>query len=101
MSGGAHPLILLAAMLPGNQLTGAVPAEIGLLDELVLLVLASNKFTGTIPASVFQLGKLRMLNLVCYILGSLQSCTQVLPGGHQCFTAFCGPCMHECDRLLQ
>ncbi len=49
---------LLVLLLAGNELTGSIPGEIGNLRELVFLFLQSNELTGEIPA---ELGRLRDL----------------------------------------
>ncbi|GJN15790.1 hypothetical protein PR202_gb02731 [Eleusine coracana subsp. coracana] len=42
--------------LPGNSLTGDIPAAIGTLSRLTVLNLADNHLTGSIPASITSLG---------------------------------------------
>ena len=48
----------------GNRLTGTLPEEVGLLEDLALMNMASNSFTGSLPESLFELEHLRLLNLV-------------------------------------
>lgn len=47
--------------LSGNNLTGALPSEIGKLVKLEILNVSDNPMTG-IPAEIGQLSKLRILN---------------------------------------
>lgn len=49
--------------LRDNNLTGHIPAAIGLLEGLFILDLAQNALTGPIPPSVGRLARLRDLNL--------------------------------------
>ncbi|XP_058203876.1 MDIS1-interacting receptor like kinase 2-like [Rhododendron vialii] len=49
--------LLLRLDLKVNQLTGAIPTNIGLLSNLVYLDLSTNSFSGTIPLSVANLTK--------------------------------------------
>jgi len=49
--------------LYNNQLTGAIPIEIGNLRSLQILYLSSNKLSGTIPAEIGNLKNLRVLDL--------------------------------------
>lgn len=48
--------------LSNNSLTGALPAEVRNLSNLVILNLSNNQFTG-VPAEIGQLSKLRELDL--------------------------------------
>ncbi len=50
-------------LLPANNLTGRIPAAIGLLDRLFILDLARNALTGPIPAAIGRLHHLRDLSL--------------------------------------
>ncbi len=52
-----------ALELRDNNLTGHIPAAIGLLDDLFILDLAHNALTGPIPPSVGRLARLRDLSL--------------------------------------
>ena len=47
----------------GNNLTGAIPPELGALSELEVLYLSHNALRGPIPAELGRLGKLRRLSL--------------------------------------
>ena len=49
--------------LRNNNLTGRIPAAIGLLDSLFILTLTDNEITGPIPPSIGRLRRLRDLNL--------------------------------------
>ena len=49
--------------LPGNQLTGVIPAELGNLANLELLSLSNNRLTGAIPAELGNLANLEWLYL--------------------------------------
>ncbi len=49
--------------LNANQLSGPIPSEIGILNMLWHLDLASNEISGTIPAAVGQMSDLSTLNL--------------------------------------
>ncbi|KAL3895025.1 MAG: hypothetical protein SGCHY_004940 [Lobulomycetales sp.] len=46
-----------------NALTGAIPAELGNMQDLVSLKLANNRITGSLPASILRLRNLRTLDL--------------------------------------
>jgi Leucine-rich repeat (LRR) protein len=48
--------------LANNKLTGSLPAEVRLLQNLKVLDLSQNDFTG-VPAEIGQLAKLEVLNL--------------------------------------
>ncbi|CAB9518573.1 LRR receptor-like serine threonine-protein kinase [Seminavis robusta] len=52
-----------AITLVGNQLTGPIPTELGLLTTLVGLAVEANLFTGTIPTELGRLTGLRSLFL--------------------------------------
>ncbi|KAH7857826.1 hypothetical protein Vadar_016931 [Vaccinium darrowii] len=49
--------LLLRLDLKYNQLNGTIPANIGLLSNLVYLDLSTNSFSGTIPLSIVNLTK--------------------------------------------
>ena len=50
-------------MLSGNQLSGAIPAELGNLTHLTALVLSGNQLSGAIPAELGDLAHLTALVL--------------------------------------
>ena len=58
-------------VLPDNQLTGIIPAELGNLLNLEELNLSDNKLTGSIPT---ELGKLPMLRIVNLRNNELEGC---------------------------
>ena len=58
MVGVQNLMSLTTLNLRSNQLTGAIPAELGNLSSLRLLYLHSNQLTGAIPLEVAQLGGL-------------------------------------------
>ena len=45
-------------VLYSNQLSGAIPGELGALEELSTLLLQGNVLTGTIPMELGSLAKL-------------------------------------------
>ena len=49
--------------MPGNELTGAIPAEIGGLGRLEAMRLGSNRVSGAIPAELGKLTRLEVLGL--------------------------------------
>ena len=49
--------------LDNNNLTGEIPAAIGLLDTLFIFTLSGNDITGTIPPAIGRLWRLRDLSL--------------------------------------
>ncbi|MEO6175589.1 MAG: PKD domain-containing protein [Flavobacterium circumlabens] len=51
-------------VISNNNLTGTIPAEIGLLNQLTLLYLVQNNLTGNIPGEIGQLTKLQNITLV-------------------------------------
>ncbi len=55
--------VLTRIILPGNNLVGPFPPELGQLGDLVWLDLAGNQLTGRIPPEVGQLKKLTFLGL--------------------------------------
>ena len=52
---------LLVLLLSGNQLTGAIPRELGDLEDLVWLFLHSNALTGEVPVELARLRSLTYL----------------------------------------
>ncbi|KAL2925199.1 hypothetical protein RDABS01_000550 [Bienertia sinuspersici] len=48
--------------LPGSQLGGSLPANIGLLDRLQTLNLSSNSINGSLPGTLFSLPDLHVLD---------------------------------------
>ncbi|SVB75962.1 uncharacterized protein METZ01_LOCUS228816, partial [marine metagenome] len=54
---------LIGLDLPGNQLTGPIPSEIGNLINLTTLALSSNQLTGSIPPEIGNLTNLGWLGL--------------------------------------
>ncbi len=63
---------LISLDLRGNQLSGAIPPELGNLSKLRLLYLFDNQLTGSIPVELGNLGSLEELRLNSNMLcGSL------------------------------
>ena len=54
---------VVALVLPGNQLVGAIPADLAKLKNLQLLQLGDNHLTGSVPAEVGSLTNLTLLYL--------------------------------------
>lgn len=54
---------MVGLSLPGCQLLGSLPADLGLLDHLQTLNLSSNSFNGSIPDSLYSLPELRVLDV--------------------------------------
>jgi hypothetical protein len=52
-----------AVTLPGNMLTGTLPAELGLASYLTRLDLSGNRLQGAVPAELGNLRSLAVLNL--------------------------------------
>ena len=50
----------------GNDITGSIPEELGLLSNLQLLDLAGNRLSGAIPSSLGQLKSLSSLYVLTY-----------------------------------
>ncbi|QSB27671.1 PKD domain-containing protein [Flavobacterium sp. CLA17] len=51
-------------VISNNNLTGTIPAEIGLLNQLTVLYLVQNNLTGNIPGEIGQLTKIQNITLV-------------------------------------
>ncbi|MCY4648230.1 MAG: M66 family metalloprotease [Gammaproteobacteria bacterium] len=67
-------------VLDGNELTGAIPAELGNLPQLRELVLANNKLTGPIPPALGELSQLSLLDLTGNSLnGTIPAALGALP----------------------
>ncbi|TVU24894.1 hypothetical protein EJB05_27358, partial [Eragrostis curvula] len=60
---GSRLSSLVVLELFGNQLTGHVPSEIGMLNNLLTLDISDNRLTGPVPFEVGMLNKLTDLNL--------------------------------------
>ncbi|KAI9337808.1 hypothetical protein BDR26DRAFT_449503 [Obelidium mucronatum] len=60
---GYDSLIPRQSILPAKNLTGALPADLSLLNRLTYLDLSNNTFNGSIPSSWSVLGSLSYLNL--------------------------------------
>uniref|UniRef100_A0A803KY26 Protein kinase domain-containing protein n=1 Tax=Chenopodium quinoa TaxID=63459 RepID=A0A803KY26_CHEQI len=54
---------VVGVSLPGCQLLGSLPADLGLIDHLQTLNLSSNSINGSIPDSLFSLPDLRVLDV--------------------------------------
>jgi Leucine-rich repeat (LRR) protein len=54
---------VISIALPGNNLTGSLPTELGNLSRLETLNLQFNAITGSIPANINNLRNLKALNL--------------------------------------
>ena len=57
-------------VLDGNELTGAIPAELGNLAQLRTLDLDNNQLTGPIPAALAELSQLTILDLTANSLNA-------------------------------
>ena len=68
-------------VLDGNELTGAIPAELGNLAQLRTLDLDNNQLTGPIPAALAELSQLTILDLTGNSLnGTIPAELGALPG---------------------
>ncbi|KAL9245815.1 hypothetical protein vseg_019421 [Gypsophila vaccaria] len=54
---------VVGVSLPGCQLLGAIPTNIGLLDRLQTLDLSANMINGTIPDTLFSVATLRVVDV--------------------------------------
>lgn len=78
--------VITELTLPGNNLTGEIPSELGDLTSLTELTLTTNNLTGTIPAELENLTGLEQLHLpdnnltgaIPTELGNLSNLTQLL-----------------------
>lgn len=52
-----------AVALPGSQLLGSIPDELGRIEHLRLLDLSGNFFNGSLPISIFNASELQILSL--------------------------------------
>ena len=57
------PARVVSLKLPGRELSGSIPAELGSLDSLEVLDLSGNELIGSIPPELGSLGGLRYLYL--------------------------------------
>jgi Leucine-rich repeat (LRR) protein len=68
-------------ILAGCSFTGSIPQELGNLKQLTFLALNSNKFTGKIPASLGLLTNLNWFDLADnQLTGSIPISTATMPG---------------------
>jgi Leucine-rich repeat (LRR) protein len=68
-------------ILAGCSFTGSIPQELGNLKQLTFLALNSNKFTGKIPASLGLLTNLNWFDLADnQLTGSIPISTATTPG---------------------
>lgn len=56
-------LRVTALSLPGSQLLGSIPDELGRIEHLRLLDLSGNFFNGSLPTSIFNASELQILSL--------------------------------------
>lgn len=61
---GGYPGRVDSLYLPGNELSGEIPSELGKLTNLEGLYLQNNRLTGAIPASLGNLANLKSLELM-------------------------------------
>ncbi|XP_021837558.2 probable LRR receptor-like serine/threonine-protein kinase At4g37250 [Spinacia oleracea] len=61
--GGGDTPRVVGVSLPGCQLLGSLPADLGLLNHLQIFNLSSNSLNGSIPDSLFSLPDLRVLDV--------------------------------------
>ncbi|KAL2501050.1 putative LRR receptor-like serine/threonine-protein kinase [Forsythia ovata] len=58
-----HVNILILIIVSRSDLTGAIPPELGNLENLVELDVARNFLTGSIPASIFNISTLQYIGV--------------------------------------
>lgn len=54
---------VITLALPGNQLLGSIPSDLGLIEHLQHLDLSNNFFNGTLPGTLFNASELQVLSL--------------------------------------
>ncbi|GJM96339.1 hypothetical protein PR202_ga13163 [Eleusine coracana subsp. coracana] len=93
--------ILNVLSLPGNNITGGIPEQLGNLSRLTSLDLEDNLLVGPIPASLSKLSKLQLLILsqnnlngsIPETLASISTLTDIFTGNNlTCGANFLHPC---------
>ncbi|KAL4271796.1 hypothetical protein GQ457_13G005020 [Hibiscus cannabinus] len=82
----SHVLVL---NLRGNRLSGNIPARIGLLPSLRILLLGNNRFDGSIPRQLCRLRNISIMDLSSNSFsGSIPSCLSNISFGNDSHDSF-------------